>query len=110
MNTIGLTIYNYNCDIPPINEETNPPLLPNFADSITIDHVDDNDTEIYGEYFTYTKNNIIDIKTAKGDQKIFIDFLFSPRNDSNYIKKELLRPYTCFNLGFDLLTKEIIEN
>ena len=110
INTIGLTIYNYNCDIPPLNSDSNPPLLPNFAESITIDHIEDNDTQIYGEYFVYILNNTMNIKTEKEEKKIYVDYLFSQRNNSEYINKDILRPYTCFNLGFHLITKEIIED
>ena len=110
INTIGLTIYNYNCDIPPLNSDSNPPLLPNFAESITIDHIEDNDTQIYGEYFVYILNNTMNIKTEKEEKKIYVDYLFSQRNNSEYINKDILRPYTCFNLGFHLMTKDIIDD
>ena len=110
INTIGLTIYNYNCDIPPLNSDSNPPLLPNFAESITIDHIEDNDTQIYGEYFVYILNNTMNIKSEKGEKKIYVDYLFSQRNNSEYINKDILRPYTCFNLGFHLMTKDIIDD
>ena len=110
INTIGLTVYNYNCDIPPLNSDSNPPLLPNFAESITIDHIEDNDTQIYGEYFVYILNNTMNIKTEKEEKKIYVDYLFSQRNNSEYINKDILRPYTCFNLGFHLMTKDIIDD
>ena len=110
IDTIGLTIYNFNCDIPPVNSENFKPYLPNFADSIVVDHIDDNETQIYGEYFMYLLNNTLKVKTEKGEKTLFIDYLFSQRNDTKYIKNIILRPYTCFNLGFHLLTKEIIED
>ena len=110
IDTIGLTIYNFNCDIPPINSDNNPPFLPNFADSEIMDHIDDNYTEIYGEYFIYILNNTMNIKTEKGEKKVYIDYLFSQRSDTKYVKKDLLRPYTCFNLGFQLRTKDIIDD
>ena len=110
IDTIGFTIYNYNCDIPPLTSEAKSPLLPNFANSTIIDHIDDNETEIYGEYFIYILENSINIKTDKGEKNINIDFLFSQRNDTNYIKKIFLRPYTCFNLGFHLPSKEIVDD
>ena len=110
IDTIGFTIYNFNCDIPPLNSEANSPLLPNFANSKIIDHVDDNETEIFGEYFIYILENNINIKTEKGEKNLNIDYLFSQRNDTNYVKKDILRPYTCFNLGFHLPTKEILED
>ena len=110
IDSIGLTIYNYNCDIPPLNKYNIPPFLPNFADSIVLDHVDDNLTEINGEYFIYILNNNINIKTSSHQENVVIDYLFSQRNDTKYIKKELLRPYTCFNLGFHLPTKKVIED
>ena len=44
IDSIGLTIYNYNCDIPPLTSEAKSPLLPNFANSTIIDHIDDNET------------------------------------------------------------------
>ena len=110
IDTIGFTIYNYNCDIPPLNSEAKSPLLSNFENSTIIDHIDDNETEIYGEYFIYILENSINIKTDKGEKNINIDFLFSQRNDTNYIKKIILRPYTCFNLGFHLPTKEIVDD
>ena len=110
IDTIGLTIYNFNCDIPPANSENFKPYLPNFADSIVVDHIDDNETQIYGEYFMYLLNNTLKVKTEKGEKTLFIDYLFSQRNDTKYIQNIILRPYTCFNLGFHLLTKEIIED
>ena len=110
INTIGLTIYNHNCDIPPINPDSNPSLLPNFEESIIIDHIDDNETQIYGEYFIYILNNTMNIKTDKGEQKIYVDYLFSQRDNPDYVNKDILRPYTCFNLGFHLMTKEIMED
>lgn len=84
--------------------------MPNFASSKIIDHIDDNETEIYGEYFIYILENEINIKTAKDEKKVYFDYLFSQRNDTKYVKKDLLRPYTCFNLGFHLLTKDVIED
>ena len=109
-DSVGLTIYNYNCDIPPVNKESNPPLQPNFANSKIIDHIDRNDTQIYGEYFVYILNNTLKVKTNKEEKNIFIDYIFSQRNDSNYLKNVILRPYTCFDLGFHLITKEIEDD
>ena len=106
-DSLGFTIYNYNCDIPPLSKVATPPLLPGFSSSKIIDHVDTNDTEIYGEYFVYILNNTINIKTNKGDKNIYVDYIFSQRNDSEYTKNIVLRPYTCFNLGFHLINKEI---
>ena len=109
-DSLGFTIYNYNCDIPPINKELNPPLLPNFANSKIIEHIDTNDTQIYGEYFAYILNNTLKINTNNGEKNIFIDYIFSQRNDTNYLKNVILRPYTCFNLGFHLITNEIEDD
>ena len=110
MNTIGFSIYNYNCNIPPINSDTNPPLLPNFSNSMIIEHVEDNMTDIEGEYFIYILNNTIKIKTEKEEKNVFVDYIFSPRDNKEYIKKIVLRPYTCFSLGFLLRTKKIEED
>ena len=109
-DSLGFTIYNYNCDIPPINKELNPPLLPNFANSKIIEHIDTNDTQIYGEYFAYILNNTLKINTNNGEKNIFIDYIFSQRNDTNYLKNVILRPYTCFNIGFHLITNEIEDD
>ena len=107
---LGFTIYNYNCDIPPLNKDANPPLLPNFANSKVVEHIDTNDTQIYGEYFVYLLNNTLKIKTNKGEKNILIDYLFSQRDNSNYLKNIILRPYTCFNLGFHLISNKIEDD
>ena len=99
-DSIGFTIFNHNCDIPPIDNSKNTSYFPNLANSTTIDFIDDNETIIYGEYFTSILNNKIYIKTNEGEKQVDIDFVFSPRDDSNYTKNLILRPYTCFTLGF----------
>jgi len=109
-DSLGFTIYNYNCDIPPLNKELNPPLQPNFANSKVIDHIDTDDTQIYGEYFIYILNNTLKVNTNKEEKNIFLDYVFSQRNDTNYLKNVILRPYTCFNLGFHLITNEIEDD
>ena len=107
--SIGLTIYNYNCDVPP-SHDIKIPLLPNFSNSEIIDHIDDNETDIFGEYFIYILNNTMNINIDQKDKKIYVDFLFSERNDSKYIKSKDLRPYSCFNLGFHLPYEKIDQD
>ena len=75
------SIFNYNCEIPPINKSTIS-YLPTFANSSIIYY--QNRFPIYGEYFTYILENNIYIKTNKGEKKAKINYMFSPRNDSNY--------------------------
>ena len=96
----GFTIFNHNCDIPPVDSSGPSSYLPTLADSSIIDYVDDNMTINFGEYYTYVLENTIYIQTNNGEKSTKVDFVFSPRNDTNYIKKLVLRPYTCFNLGF----------
>ena len=86
IDSVGFTIYNYNCDIPPINKELNPPLLLNFVNSKIIEYIDTNDTQIYGEYFVYILNNTIKINTNNCEKNFFIDYIFSQRNDTNHLK------------------------
>ena len=69
-----------------INKELNPPLLLNFVNSKIIEYIDTNDTQIYGEYFVYILNNTIKINTNNGEKNFFIDYIFSQRNDTNYLK------------------------
>ena len=98
----GLTIYNHNCDIPPIDNSKSSTYLPTLANSTIIDFIDDNETIINGEYFTYILENKINVKTNTSEIDTKIDYLYSPRNNSNYTKKVTFRPYTCFNLGFNI--------
>jgi len=98
----GLTIYNHNCDIPPIDDSKSSTYLPTLANSTIIDFVDDNQTIINGEYFTSILENKINVKTNVGEIETKIDYLYSPRNNSNYTKRVTFRPYTCFNLGFNI--------
>ena len=101
-DSFGLTIYNHNCEIPPIDNSKSSTYLPTLANSTIIDSVDDNQTVINGEYFTYILENKINIKTNTKELDANIDYVYSPRNNSNYTKKVSFRPYTCFNLGFNL--------
>ena len=98
----GFTIYNHNCDIPPIGDSKSSTYLPTLANSTIIDFVDDNQTIINGEYFTYILENNINVKTNVREIDTNIDYLYSPRNNSNYTKRVTFRPYTCFNLGFNI--------
>ena len=75
------SIFNYNCEIPPINKSAIS-YLPTFANSSIIYY--QNRFPIYGEYFTYILENNIYIKTNKGEKNAKINYMFSPRNDSNY--------------------------
>ena len=101
-NTFGFSIFNHNCDIPPVDNSKSSSYLPTLANSSIIDYVDDNYTTSLGEYFPYILNNTLNVQTNKGEKNVEIDFIFSLRNDTNYIKKVVLRPYTCFTLGFIL--------
>jgi hypothetical protein len=105
LDSQGFTIFNHNCDIPPIETPEHPgqsSYLPDLANSITVDHVDDNLTTILDEYFISLLENTISVQTNNGEKSVNIDFVFSPRNDTNYIKKIILKKYTCFTLGFDM--------
>ena len=93
------SIFNYNCEIPPINKSAIS-YLPTFANSSIIYY--QNRFPIYGEYFTYILENNIYIKTNKGEKNAKINYMFSPRNDSNYTQNLILRPYSCFKLGFEI--------
>ena len=96
----GFSIFNHNCEIPSSDNSKTTSYLPTLANSTLIDYIDDNETDIFGEYFTSILENIIYINTDKGEKNAKIDFVFSPRDDPNYTKKVILRPYTCFTLGF----------
>ena len=109
-NTRGFTIFNHNCDIPPADNSHTDSYLPTLGDSTIIDTIDDNQTTIFEEYFISILENTIYINTDKGPKSALIDFVFSPRNNSNYTKKLILRPYTCFTLGFLLTYINNIEN
>ena len=109
-DAMGFTIFNHNCDIPPIDSSQTNSYLPTLANSTIIDSIDDNQTVNFGEYFTSILENTIYINTDKGPKTANIDFLFSPRNDPNYIKNKALRPYTCFTLGFILTYINNIED
>ena len=109
-DSFGFTIYNHNCDIPPIDNDNSSTYLPTLANSTIIEYVDENLTIINGEYFTYLLENKINIKTNNNDINTNISYLYSPRNNSNYTKKVNLRPYTCFNLGFNLTFISLSED
>ena len=102
-DTKGFTIFNHNCDIPPSDNSHINSYLPTLSNSTIIDYIDDNETVIFDEHFISVLENTIYIDTDKGPKNAKIDFVFSPRNEPDYIKNVVLRPYTCFTLGF-LLT------
>ena len=109
-DSIGFTIFNHNCEIPPSDNSKATSYLPTLANSTLIEHIDDNETEFFGEYYTSILENIIYVNTDKGEKNTKIDFLFSPRDDPNYTKNVILRPYTCFTLGFKITFIYNIEN
>ena len=105
-DNMRFTIFNNNCDIPPSDGSQTSNYLPTLANSTLIEYINDNLTVIEGEYFVSILENTISLQTNNGEINTKIDYVFSPRNDSDYVKHEILRPYTCFSLGFviDLLS------
>ena len=108
--SIGFTIFNHNCEIPPSDNSKTTSYLPTLANSTLIEYIDDNETDFFGEYYISILENIIYVNTDKGEKNSKIDFVFSPRDDPNYAKKVILRPYTCFTLGFKITLIHNIEN
>ena len=101
-DTKGFTIFNHNCEIPPPDNSNISNYSPTLANSTIIESIDDNETTIFEEYFTSILENTIYINTNNGEKSTIIDFVFSPRNDPDYLKRINLRPYTCFTLSFDI--------
>ena len=100
VDTTYLSIYNHNCEIPPVDNSKNTSYLPTFADSKILKSLGEFNFE--GEYYLSLLENSISLKTNNGEKKININYLYSPRNNSNYTEYINMRPYTCFRLGFDI--------
>ena len=97
------TIYNHNCEVPPVGKTKNTSYSQNFADSNLISPIL---MPFYGEYFTSVLENTIYLETNKGKKNVKISYIYSPRNDSQYTRNLILRPYTCFTLGFEIFLKQ----
>ena len=93
------SIFNYNCEIPPVDNSKNSSYFPDFANSTILFELK---IPYYYEYNTSILENSIYIKTNKGDKKTKINYLFSPRNNSTKNEYLFIRPYTCFQLGFEI--------
>ena len=107
-NTYGLSIINHNCDIPPIDNSNTSSYDSDFAGS-TIFKPIIHYIPIYQEFYAAILENKIYIKTNEGENNTKINYVFGPRNDSEYAPYYMVKPYTCFRLGFELLyrTKDI---
>ena len=100
------SIFNYNCEVPPVDNSKNANYSTDFANSTILRQFI---FPIYQEYNASILENTIYIKTNKGEKNTKINYLFSPRNDFEKIKYLILRPYTCFQLGFEVLFKPNID-
>ena len=104
-NTYGFSIYNHNCEIPPIESTHSSNYSSDFGNSTVFRPIRPYIPK-FGEYYACVLENIINIKTNNGESSTKINYLFSPRNVTEYAPKLLLRPYSCFRLGFELLYEE----
>ena len=101
VDTLYFSIYNHNCEIPPVDNTQTSSYLDNFANSTILKDIK-NSIPFDGEYFLTLLENTIDVKTNNGQKTTKINYLFSRRNDTDYTQYLVLRPYTCFRLGFDI--------
>lgn len=58
---------------------------------------------MFGENNASLLENTIYIQTNKGEKSAIINYIFSPRDNHEDIQYNILRPYTCFQLGFEYI-------
>ena len=100
-NIYGLSVINHNCEIPPIDNLNSSSYDSNFGGSSILKPIAIY-IPIYEEHYAAILENIIYFKTNEGEKNTKINFVFSPRNDSIYAPYYMVKPYTCFRLGFEL--------
>ena len=98
-SNLFFSIYNHNCEIPPVHNSKNYSYSENFANSkVVYSHF-----SIFGENNASLLENTIYIQTNKGEKSAIINYIFSPRDNHEDIQYTILRPYTCFQLGFEYI-------
>jgi len=109
-NSYGLSVINHNCDIPPTEYINSTSYDSDFGGSTILKPII-YFMPIYNEYYAAILQNQIYIKTNEGEYNAKINYVFSSRNDSEFAPNYLVKPYTCFRLGFELLyTNKDIES